>query len=499
MSNSEENKSIIGETFGKLIVLQRDMSVQNVPPTKYHYICKCKDCGWEGSVRRDNILTYKSTSKCNCAKIHNVKYDTTSIIGNEYNDLKVIGFGEYRKGKASLWKCRCKCGNIIMVTKSNLESGNTKRCRQCADKIVADKNHINKVYKGEIICNNDDPDKSITVLEYDHYNPNERKHYWKWKCNFCGNEDVTSEYGLRNYEFICNKCKTVKNIKRIQPKFARLTPIKLVDHNGLKWLCKCDCGNTTIVSGTALQYGAVQSCGCIASQEVRAETPVENYPEDLKGRLWAVYKSMKDRCLNPNSKSYNNYNSKGITICDRWLGEDGCKNFIQDMGPTYKPHLTLDRIDNSKGYSPENCRWITAREQQNNRDNNRSIVYNSVEYQSVQLMLDTFIESGKLSLADRRSKSSFICGRLNNGWSIEDAINIPPESYQHPDTVHNTTISYRDEWKKKHPDVDLSKLDRPIKSAIVFNKDRTTDYFEDTAKSDHRNMFYRIIPDTDKQ
>lgn len=386
-----------------------------------------------------------------------------------------------------------------MATKSNLEKGNTTRCRQCADKLVAQKNHRYGVYEGQVICNNEDPDRSVTILGFDHYNAKERKYYWKWKCNFCGNEGVTSEYGLRNYKCICNKCTGIINVKRIQPKFARLTPIKLIDHNGLKWLCKCDCGKETIVNTTDLQYGKVQSCGCIRFQDVRAQTPIENYPPNLKGRLQAEYKSMRDRCFNPEAKSSNRYSERGITMCDRWLGEDGVKHFIEDMGPTYQPHLELDRIDNSKGYSPDNCRWVTHREQQNNRDTNHAISYKDVDYQSVQLLLDTFIESGELSLADRRSKSSCICGRLSNGWTLDEAIMIPLESYQHPGTFHNTTRSYKDEWKKAHHDVDVSKLDRPIKSAIVFTDDRTNDYFEDSAKTNRRNMFYRIIPDPDKQ
>ena len=493
-----EREGIIGKTIGDLQILRRDLSVQNVPPSKYMYICRCIKCGWEGSVRYDAIKKY-GTAKCNCKKEKSREYDTTSLIGKPYGDLVVIGFGEYRKGKNSLWKCQCKCGNIILVPKHNLEKGSTTRCRQCANKIIAAKNHTNKVEIGEVICNNDDPERSVTIIAYDHYNPDERKHYWRWRCNFCGNEGVTNEHGLRNFSYICAKCANIINVKRIQPKFARLTPIKLVEHNGLKWLCKCDCGNTIIVNTTDLQYGKIQSCGCIRFRDIKAETPIENYPPNLKGRLQAEYWSMHDRCFSPNHKAYDRNNVKGITICDRWLGEDGVKHFIEDMGPTYQPHLTLDRVDNSKGYSPDNCRWATHKEQQNNRDNNRAIIFRGKEYASVQLLLDEFINAGYISLSDERSKSAYICSRLNNGWTIEEAITIPPESYQHPDTVHNTTISYKDEWKKAHPNINIETLEKPIKSAIVFTKDRTDNYFEDKAKTNHRSMFYRIIPDPNKQ
>ena len=91
-------------------------------------------------------------------------------------------------------------------------------------------------------------------------------------------------------------------------------------------------------------------------------------------REYRVYNSMKARCLTPSNRQYKNYGARGITICEEWLGPNGFKNFYADMGKRpYEKNgrpYQLDRIDNNKGYSPENCRWTTVKKNQQNRRNN---------------------------------------------------------------------------------------------------------------------------------
>lgn len=94
-------------------------------------------------------------------------------------------------------------------------------------------------------------------------------------------------------------------------------------------------------------------------------------------RLYQAYLNMKARCYYKGGREYQNYGGRGIGVCKEWLGENGAKNFIDwAYSNGYSDDLTLDRIDVNKGYSPDNCRWITNKEQQSNRRDNHLITYN---------------------------------------------------------------------------------------------------------------------------
>ncbi len=96
--------------------------------------------------------------------------------------------------------------------------------------------------------------------------------------------------------------------------------------------------------------------------------------------LYSVWRSMINRCRCMTFKQWQDYGGRGITICDRWLvPKVGFHNFVADMGDRPPGH-SLDRIDNSKGYSPENCRWATKKEQQRNQRVTRKVVIEGKEY-----------------------------------------------------------------------------------------------------------------------
>lgn len=191
--------------------------------------------------------------------------------------------------------------------------------------------------------------------------------------------------------------------------FGRLTVISAGDRiNGRStWLCVCACGNTKLIKTHELRSGDTRSCGCLVHENKSLMTHGDSRSPEYKS--WTA---MKDRCYGVNHSSYKNYHDRGITVCDRWL--HSYENFLADMGRKPSKNMSLDRIDNNGNYTPENCRWATIKQQNNNSRNNRFI-----DYKGETKTLKQWSEIYNLSAKVVKDRLDVL------GWSFEKAILTP--------------------------------------------------------------------------
>ena len=197
-------------------------------------------------------------------------------------------------------------------------------------------------------------------------------------------------------------------------RFGHLTAIEMVGVDSKSrlamWRCKCDCGNEKVIKGKHLRCGEIKSCGCIRKTETAAKLRETSTTHGMTNtRLYGIWCGIKSRCYNSHRKKHKEYGGRGITICDEW--RDSFEAFRDwALANGYQDNLTIDRINNNGPYCPENCRWVSMKEQQNNRRNNRMLTIGD-ETKTMQQWAD------KMGI-----KSRTIQQRLNRGWSVEKAI-----------------------------------------------------------------------------
>lgn len=138
-------------------------------------------------------------------------------------------------------------------------------------------------------------------------------------------------------------------------------------YRSAKWLCKCDCGNTCVVTSNNLRRGQTQSCGCLRVEKA-SSTATHRMS---RSRIYRIWCDMKNRCYNPNVPNYHNYGGRGIKVCNEWLDPTTFIAWANESG--YADNLTIERIDIDGDYEPSNCKWITLKEQQWNKTTSKYI------------------------------------------------------------------------------------------------------------------------------
>lgn len=277
------------------------------------------------------------------------------ITGQRFGKVVVLRECEpriYKSGeKKSQFLCRCDCGNEFKTTSNMLRRGDTTSCG-CSHEINLVGQRFGK----------------LTVVERIKVRNDGKPTKWKCVCD-CGNTIIIEHSKLKNRNNPNCGCEESVYGKRSGILTAIAICGRQISNNG-KWknlvLCKCDCGNYTIIELNSLNRQHTKSCGCLYHKHDMAKTRPH--------QIWA---SMRKRVHNPNCKAYKNYGGRGIEICQEWDDDtNGFVNFwkwAQNNG--YSDELTLDRIDVNGDYSPGNCRWTTRIEQARNTRKNLMLTY----------------------------------------------------------------------------------------------------------------------------
>lgn len=181
-------------------------------------------------------------------------------------------------------------------------------------------------------------------------------------------------------------------------KYGLLTVTALADrdeHGKTQVECLCECGKTGVFKTNAIRSGHTKSCGC----NYRKHGHSVGHTKTKEYTAWAC---MHDRCRNPRAREFKYYGARGIKVCEEW---GTFKKFFEDMGFS-PPGTSIERIDNNKGYSKENCKWATKKEQMANR---RNTIW--IEIGGVKKPLDVWAQ-------EKGFKDGVVYSRYRRGWPI---------------------------------------------------------------------------------
>jgi hypothetical protein len=395
----QPQNTLSGLTFGVLTPIKRD------PLDSQQLICKCV-CG---STKRYRISSLHSGAivSCGCRS-------KPDLVGATFGQLKVVAeagavFASNSDKRIYNWKCQCICGTSVIASTYALQSGQRFTCgtphEQPKPKIVEvaligdDMTVVDtprNVKTTEEIVQLLTPSESFVAAQAAQENDIEPDitpypdtvQTSVFTCDSTDDdiEDTPEEpTDLPSLQVVLQAVKaaiadeptTIENINNtlltavgaiaVGQVFNRLTVVRKATKEENKrsgyWMCKCECGNDTIVSSTKLRNNYTKSCGCLASEltsERSRSHGLSSHP------LYDILRMLKRRCYEQNYKSYKHYGAKGVKVCDEWLGKDGLSRMVEWAEHTlpaeyrWRQGYEIERIDDAGNFEPDNCRFIPA-------------------------------------------------------------------------------------------------------------------------------------------
>lgn len=197
------------------------------------------------------------------------------------------------------------------------------------------------------------------------------------------------------------------------------------------WLCKCRCGSIGMALAQDIKAGKTSSCGCYQAER---NSEAHRIHGGTGSKLYDAWRAVKERCSNQSHPDYESYGGRGITYCEEWKDFQNFERWALSHG--YAEGLTIDRKDNDGSYSPDNCRWATMKQQNNNRRNNIRVTLDGEVMTLKQAAERTGLPYGAICERYRRNGEADLFRPIQRGSSQETAAPKDPADDQREHHCH---------------------------------------------------------------